>query len=68
MSQPVCDLLGTLNPGTPLNNITVDGATVIVFNFAAYNKSEGLATFLTPGGDFVVADCNKIGSIEFFNI
>lgn len=64
----ICDLLATLDTGTPLVKIVVGGAEIPVRNFASFNERTEIAVFLNFNGNFEVADCNQISNIEFFNV
>lgn len=67
IQKGLCQLLRTLSTGTPLVNITVDGAIVPVTNFITINAETNQA-FFRNGNNTVVANCREIDSIEFRNV
>ncbi|BDH62459.1 hypothetical protein MTP04_25890 [Lysinibacillus sp. PLM2] len=65
MSRAICDLLATLNPGTPMENIIINGYTVTVENFVSFNEDAERVVFKVSDDKFLIVDCNRIGSVEF---
>ncbi|MET3682266.1 hypothetical protein ABID56_000345 [Alkalibacillus flavidus] len=61
---PVCDLLATLNPGTPVNEVFVNGESEPADYFASVDLNTNLAYFVQEDDDLLIADCHKIDMIE----
>ncbi|BDH62460.1 hypothetical protein MTP04_25900 [Lysinibacillus sp. PLM2] len=62
---PICRFLSTLNPTSTLEYIVVQGEQQDVSSFVQFNEDTNLASFLTPGGDIIVADCSLIDAINY---
>ncbi|WP_017187573.1 hypothetical protein [Alkalibacillus haloalkaliphilus] len=60
----VCRLLRTLDPGTPVNEVFVNGESEPADYFASLDSDSNLAYFVQNDGDLLVADCNRIDMIE----
>ncbi|WP_411953272.1 hypothetical protein ACKXGF_07980 [Alkalibacillus sp. S2W] len=60
----VCQLLETLNPGTPVNEVFVNGESEPAQYFASLDSDSNLAYFVQDDDDLLVADCNRIDMIE----
>lgn len=61
----ICDLLATLPPNYPVDEIVVDGFSESVARFINFEESTNLAYFREAGGGLVVADCRDISLIDF---
>lgn len=61
----ICELLASLPPQYPVDEIVVDGFSETVNAFVTLDESTNLAYFTEMGGGLVVADCRQISEIEF---
>lgn len=62
---PIFQLLASLNPGTDVEDVFINGLEEAVDAFAAFNPATGLATFSKGNGEILVVDYRKIDAIEF---
>jgi predicted metal-dependent RNase len=67
MSKPLCELIKTLNPGTKVNALTVQGTKIKVCTLVNYNESTRLATFINSNENTVIIDCDEVAAIEIVN-
>ncbi|TQR19732.1 hypothetical protein [Psychrobacillus vulpis] len=58
-------LLSTLNPGTDVEDVFINGREESVDSFATFNPFTGLAYFSKNNGEILVVDFRKIDAIEF---
>lgn len=65
MNENICDLLATLPPNYPVDEIVVDGFSESVARFISFNAETNLAYFREEGGGLVVADCTRISLVDF---
>ncbi|OZM56114.1 hypothetical protein CIB95_13475 [Lottiidibacillus patelloidae] len=63
-TSAMCQLLSTLNPGTKVNEIFMQGSSEQVAHFASYDARTRLATFVQQDGDLLVVDANRIDGVE----
>lgn len=62
---PIFHLLLSLNPGTRVEDVFINGKEESVHAFSAFNPATGLATFSKSNGDVLVVDYRRIDAIEF---
>lgn len=62
---PIFHLLSTLNPGTDVEDVFINGREESVDAFASFNSRTGLATFSKGNGEILVVDYRRIDAIEF---
>lgn len=58
------ELLRTLDPGTDVNEVFVNGASEPADYFASFDSDSNLAYFVQDDGDLLVADAKRIDMIE----
>ena len=61
----ICELLASLPPQYPVDEIVVDGFSESVNAFVFLDESTNLAYFTEDTGGLVVADCRRISEIDF---
>ncbi|OZM56115.1 hypothetical protein CIB95_13480 [Lottiidibacillus patelloidae] len=63
-NSAIMRILANLNPGTAVNEIFMQGSSEPVRNFASFDPSTRIATFVQADGDLVVVDANRLDAIE----
>lgn len=58
------ELLKTLDPGTDVNEVFVNGVSEPADYFASFDSDSNLAYFVQNDGDLLVADARRIDMIE----
>lgn len=62
---PMFHLLSTLNPGTSVDRVFINGKRETVDAFASFGTATGLATFVKNNGDVLVVDYHRIDALKF---
>ena len=62
---PIFQLLSTLNPGTSVEDVFMNGKEESVEAFCSFDAATGLATFSKSNGDVLVVDYRRIDALEF---
>ncbi|MCY8233788.1 hypothetical protein [Priestia endophytica] len=62
---PMFDLLKTLNPGTDIEDVFINGKEEDVDAFASFDPQTGLVTFSKCNGEILVVDFRRIDALEF---
>jgi len=63
-NSAIRELLETLDPGTDVNEVFVNGAEESADYFASFDSDSNLAYFVQNDGDLLVADARRIDMIE----